>query len=182
MKKLKITLLCITILVQNLLVAAGGNKGKSAGNNQDKIMEMNALQYLNGTVKLVAPDADISMPDQEFETFMRRVTKKDDDADRLRTYFSQWRNGDVLHTQCRLPVVGEIAQKELSLRTLLKTITDAEVREAIINKVVVHSMKRESMFIKTPRGQDGKPAYDIQVPDNKDLMIATIVKLFKDNK
>lgn len=178
MKKIKIALLCVIILVQNLLLAIG-SKGKPASANHDHLMQMNALQYLKGTVKLVSPHIDVSMSDEEFDAFISRVKRTDDNPDILRKYFNHWRKEDVLYTQCRLPMVGGIAKEEITLKELLLTIDDNEVKKAIINKVVVHSMKREVMFIKTPRGPQGIPAYNLEVPDNKQQMIDIILKLIQ---
>jgi len=170
MKNIKIALLLVIPFAQNV-VFAGGNK--------DKLMQMNAVQYLNAQVRLVAPSAQVRVSDEEFDNFIAKMKRKDDNEIILREYFAARRNGDVLYTQCRLPVEGEITKPEISLRELLETINDVEIKKSVIKKVVRHSMEREAMIIRTPRGTNGEPAYNFQVLDNTQQMVECILKFSK---
>ncbi len=180
MKIVKIALLLVIAFARNGVFAGGGKKKIIAIKHVNPI-ESDALQYLKRAVKIVSPETDISMSEKQFNEFLRKIKRSEDDETILRNYFSRWRNSDVLYNQCYLPHEGEMAQEEITLRDLLQTIRDQDVKKAIINKVIGHSINRERMLINTPRGPQGKPKYNLEVIDNREDMIKAILSLANKN-
>ncbi len=180
MKNIKIALLLGMTLVQNS-VRAGGGHSKPSDNNDEMFLQTTAVKYLEGFVTLVPKDFDENMPEEDFNTFVTKMTRENDDKDNVKNYFAEWRKTDVLYSECHIHESVETIIKDVPLKKLLATVSDDKVKKEIISKVLDHSIKRTAVIMETPRGPQGTPANKAPlVPDDSSKkMIELILELSK---